>query len=376
MPDRILVFSDWFAPGFRAGGPIRSLVNLTESVGLLFDIVTRNTDHYSSVPYDLPTGQWVEHSSHVRVMYLREHEISYSRIRNFMQGNYSRIYLNSLWSPRFTLLPLVAGKMMGKTSRIIIAPRGMLKPAALSIKAPKKKIIMALMRYTGIASSVCWHATNVEEKDEILAHMSANANVRVASNLPANIPSPLPVPTKKSGEMHLICIARISAEKGILEALEFLQSVQSAGKVRVDFFGTFQDEKFLGTCKERAAALKGVNCFFHGELPPSEIPDRMKEAHFFYLPTRGENYGHAIIEALQYGRPVIISDRTPWKFKVDDVAGFSPPLTYDGFAPVLYHCLGMDQDAYNKACNAAAAAGKKIVSDPAVLDASRHIFDS
>ena len=63
MPDRILIFSDWFTPGFRAGGPIRSLVNLTEAVGLPFDIITRNTDHYSSIPYDLPVGEWIQHST-------------------------------------------------------------------------------------------------------------------------------------------------------------------------------------------------------------------------------------------------------------------------------------------------------------------------
>ncbi|MFM7105051.1 MAG: glycosyltransferase family 4 protein [Flavobacteriales bacterium] len=375
MPDRILVFSDWFSPGFRAGGPIRSLVNLTEALGLPFDIITRNTDHYSSTTYDLPVGEWVQHSAHVRVMYLPAAELSLSQIRNLMQGDYRWIYLNSLWSPRFTILPLIAASLNGKTSRIIIAPRGMLKAAALAIKAPKKKLLLALMRLTGVASRVLWHATSEEERGEIILHMGAKSNIKVAANLPAIISAPLPAPAKKPGEMQLICIARISAEKGILEALEFLKSVQQLGRIRVDFYGTLQDEKFLSLCRERAAALKGIDCFFHGELPPSDIAHRMQDAHFFYLPTRGENYGHAIIEALQYGRPVIISDRTPWKFNEDDAAGFSLPLNSESFYPALKHCLDMDQPAYNLASDAASAQGKKIVSDPAVLEASRHIFD-
>jgi glycosyltransferase involved in cell wall biosynthesis len=375
MPDRILVFSDWFSPGFRAGGPIRSLANLTESLGLPFDIITRNTDHNSTLPYDLPVGEWIQHSTHVRVMYLPENELSFSRIRDFVMKDYRWIYLNSLWSPRFTLLPIVAARMCGRISRVIIAPRGMLKPAALSIKAPKKKLLIALMRWTGIASIVRWHATNDEEKSEIVSHLNTKSNIRVAANLPAKIPSSLLPPVKKAEEMRLICIARISPEKGIQEALEMLSAVQNAGAIRVDFYGPLQDEKFLELCRNRAAALKGVDCFFYGELPPSEIANRMQNAHFFFLPTRGENYGHAIVEALQYGRPVIISDRTPWKFTNDDAAGFSLPLDVESFSIVLKRCLNMDQNAYDWACKAASDRGKKIVSDPAVLEACRHIFE-
>jgi glycosyltransferase involved in cell wall biosynthesis len=136
-----------------------------------------------------------------------------------------------------------------------------------------------------------------------------------------------------------------------------------------------QDEKFLEVCRQRAQELIPVRCFFHGELSPADIPHSMREAHFFYLPTRGENYGHAIVEALQYGRPVIISDRTPWRFGPDDAAGFSLPLDMTSFGDALIRCLDMDHDAYTIACKAAELHGKKIVCDPEVLSASRHIFD-
>ena len=34
----------------------------------------------------------------------------------------------------------------------------------------------------------------------------------------------------------------------------------------------------------------------------------------FFFPTRGENFGHVIFEALKAGLPVITSDHTPWNF--------------------------------------------------------------
>jgi glycosyltransferase involved in cell wall biosynthesis len=33
----------------------------------------------------------------------------------------------------------------------------------------------------------------------------------------------------------------------------------------------------------------------------------------FFFPTRGENYGHVIHEALAAGLPMLVSDQTPWK---------------------------------------------------------------
>ena len=43
---KILVFIDWYLPGFRAGGPIRSCANLISHLSDEFDfnIVTTDTD--------------------------------------------------------------------------------------------------------------------------------------------------------------------------------------------------------------------------------------------------------------------------------------------------------------------------------------------
>ena len=46
-------------------------------------------------------------------------------------------YLNSMYSPRFTIMPLFVLNKMGK--KVIIAPRGMLAPTAIAIKSWKKK---------------------------------------------------------------------------------------------------------------------------------------------------------------------------------------------------------------------------------------------
>ncbi len=50
---KILVFIDWFLPGYKAGGPIRSVAHIVSQLSgnYKFFIVTRNTDYLESEPY-------------------------------------------------------------------------------------------------------------------------------------------------------------------------------------------------------------------------------------------------------------------------------------------------------------------------------------
>jgi len=66
--------------------------------------------------------------------------------------------------------------------------------------------------------------------------------------------------------------------------------------------------------------------------------------HLFLLPTRGENFGHAILEALSAGCPVLISDQTPWRGLESSGIGWALPLTEpERFRAVLNQCIAMDE---------------------------------
>ena len=52
----------------------------------------------------------------------------------------------------------------------------------------------------------------------------------------------------------------------------------------------------------------------------------MKNYHCLFLPSTGENYGHAIVEAFSAGLPVIISTLTPWKNLESQKVGWDIPL--------------------------------------------------
>ena len=50
---KVLVFIDWYLPGYKAGGPVRSLANLVDHLRgrVDFHIVTRNTEYTESTSH-------------------------------------------------------------------------------------------------------------------------------------------------------------------------------------------------------------------------------------------------------------------------------------------------------------------------------------
>jgi len=59
---KLLVLVDWFWPGYKAGGPIKSCVNLCAALNKEYDIyvLTTDTDHGETAPYpDIASNQWL-----------------------------------------------------------------------------------------------------------------------------------------------------------------------------------------------------------------------------------------------------------------------------------------------------------------------------
>ncbi len=67
---KILVFIDWYIPGFKAGGPIRSCANIVQHLSSDFEFyfITSDTDYCEDKPYEnikqIPTAIYLETINH------------------------------------------------------------------------------------------------------------------------------------------------------------------------------------------------------------------------------------------------------------------------------------------------------------------------
>jgi glycosyltransferase involved in cell wall biosynthesis len=372
----ILVFSDWFLPGYRAGGPIRSLANMVNAVSHQFYVVTSIKDHHSQVAYENVTPNvWTQLSANVQVMYLTDEQITAKMFEKILSElPCDKIYFNSLFSPRFTIAPLRIIAKYKWQNKVVLAPRGMLKPGALSVKGNKKKIFLFYAKWVGLYKNITWHATNEEEVNEIRNQFGQKCTIKLSPNLPTIINSAPTKLNKAKGELKLICIARISPEKGILEAIQFLKAAELKQNLVLDFYGVHQNKEYFEACLKEAQSVANASIQFKGEIMPAQIPEALAQYHFFYMTTWGENFGHAIAEALGHATPVLITNKTPWQQLQLQHAGWDLPMESALFAQKLTELYDMENDEYTKWCNGALELGNKTARNPALIDAVCNLF--
>jgi len=248
---KILVFIDWFLPGDKAGGPVRSCANLIDHLGSEFDfsVITRDTDYTETIPYaSVKAGQWNNTIPGARVYYIPSDRLNRGEIAHLLtETEYDHVYLNGIWSQPFTIWPLEFLKKNKPEVKVTLAVRGMLAPSALAIKPIRKKVFLAYAKLKGIFSAVTFHATTANEANETRVVFGSKAKVLVAGNLPRkNEEAPVAgdggLKSKQEGEISLICIARIAPEKNMLFSLEALEHVKS--KAVMHFWGPTYDKNY------------------------------------------------------------------------------------------------------------------------------------
>jgi glycosyltransferase involved in cell wall biosynthesis len=97
--------------------------------------------------------------------------------------------------------------------------------------------------------------------------------------------------------------------------------------VSFEIFGPEEDPATSAQCRALAASLPShVSVAWRGAASNEAIVAALARSDLFLLPTGGENFGHAIFEALSCSVPILISDQTPWRGLAEKQAGWDLPL--------------------------------------------------
>lgn len=376
---KVLIFIDWFLPGSKAGGPVTSNVNMVEEFRdeVDFFILTRNTDYCEETPYEsVPANQWTQFKEGVSIFYFSNDFLTISNLKKVTEeARCDHWYINGVYSMYFSILPLILSQL-NKDIRTTISARGMLSPHALTEKSFKKKLLLGVFKWFGMYRDVFFHATNTDEAADIAKQVSKSKGILIAPNLSKKSPFGLGIKEEKiSGSLKLISLARISPEKNILGALEILVNCMQHS-IQFDIYGQIYDQDYGRRCQEAIKMLpKTIEVNFHGSISPQEVPAALSKSHYLFLPTQGENFGHAILEALSAGCPVIISDRTPWRDLQEKGIGWDISLDQpDQFIKAIESAVAMDQESYAKMSKAAIEFGKDFTENTEVIDANRKLF--
>lgn len=332
----LLILSQWYPPAFKAGGPIRSVYNLTEGLKEFVELTVltsgRDIDG-TNVQHSTGSGVQVIHTNWEMIRRLRKHR--------------GLVYLNTMFSWRYGILPVLV------CPETLMSPRGMLRPSALSHKALKKRMFLKIANRLQLYKNTHFIASNEEEAADVRASIRRYASMRVIANAAMQpLPKPIALP-KESGTVRLLFVGRIHPIKNLDFLLEVLRSLPVP--IQLHIVGNEEYSAYRKSCEELMEACRsaGHDIVAHGARNTEFIHDLLKSVHFLVSPSKGENFGHAIFDALACGRPVLISDQTPWRKLQAKQAGWDLPLSKTLWMEHLRKISAMDQDAFDVLCRGA-----------------------
>ena len=374
---RIVVSVDWFPPAFRAGGPIRSTFNLVSLLASTYDVwvISGAYDLGQDRPLDIPLDTWetVEcGAGSIQVMHwTRSNWNSKAWIRILGELNPDWLHLNSVFSKHFTLIPLRAARKRGNL-RIVLAPRGMLGSAALSLKPLKKRLFLSYARATGLFRNMRWHASTPMERDEVLGQFM-NADCRVAQNIPGG--SILVASPRDAENWNVVSVGRIHRVKNLHFGLKALLNAPSSRPIKMTFIGPVEDEAYQKELDAMARNQDRIVVEFVGGMAPTELAPFWQKAHYLLSSTTQENFGHSIVEAWAHGCPVLISDRTPWRDLESKGIGWDWPLDQTAWLQGLSIALNISHTDWEQQSEKSRTYFNTEVRNPAVEQDNLKLFE-
>ncbi|HEX8650330.1 MAG TPA: glycosyltransferase family 4 protein [Pyrinomonadaceae bacterium] len=380
--NRVLILCDYYLPGYKAGGPIRTLANIVEHLGdeFEFKLLTRNNDLGEREAYTGVTPDSWSRIGKAEVCHLAQGSLRLPALRRRINAaKPDLLYINSLFSYTFSIKPLLM-RRMGLIPRwpVVLAPRGELSTGALALKRVKKRLYLMVAKAMGLHRDITWHASSEYEAANIRRWFGEHVSIKVAPNLPArtiNVNGHWERREKTPGQLKIIFISRVDRMKNLRGALKILK--EASGEIQFNIYGPLEDQGYWAECRKIIEQLpKNISVRYQGSVEHEQSLAVMREHELFFMPTLGENFGHVIMEALLAGCPVLISDQTPWRGLEEKGVGWDLPLSETSrFRDVIEKCVAMGAEEFARRSAAAHSFALDIVRDENLREQSRRLFE-
>jgi glycosyltransferase involved in cell wall biosynthesis len=317
------------------------------------------------------------------VYYLKPKSLTVKCIAKLISDTpHEMLYLNSFFDPVFTI-KILLGRILGLVpdTPVILAPRGELVDGPLKLKYKKKMVYIQVAKRLRFYKDLIWQASSEHEAQDIIRVMKIDPSlVHIALDLPTKAIPDVPIDISvqsllDSVSLRVIFLNRLTREKNLDYALRVLSKVNA--KIVFDIYGPVGDQKYWNECEELIRHLPAnIIVSYFGSVEPSQVVHIFSRYDLFFFPTRGENYGHVIVESLTAGTRVLISNKTPWLNLQVDGLGWDKDLDQmDSFVAIIEKmALEGGDERLRKRILVKANIMERLL-DPATLEANRQLFN-
>ncbi|MCL1921205.1 MAG: glycosyltransferase, partial [Kiritimatiellaeota bacterium] len=233
--------------------------------------------------------------------------------------------------------------------KLVMSPRGGLDPLRLAHSAWKKKTVGWVDRWCFRRATVI-HATSVAESDWVARYLGegAKSKIRIVPN-GLSIPNDeqgKPQPPSSDNKRMILSLGRLHPLKGLdllVEAWKLVSNSAHAKDWKLVIAGP-DEQGMKNKLSELCEKLNLTNIEICDGVYGGEKLDLLRSADIFVLPSRSENFGNVVGEALACRTPVVMTDVGVWKAEAERCFGAGAPIHFvetsasgiaDGLAKVM-----------------------------------------
>jgi glycosyltransferase involved in cell wall biosynthesis len=196
---------------------------------------------------------------------------------------------------------------------VVQSPRGALSPYAFARGSMTKRIFWPLFQKRALERASCFHATAQSEADDIRGWGFRQPITLIPNGI--DLPDPAILSTER--KRTLLYLGRLHPVKGIPDLLEAWRRIADRFpswdvKIAGDDAGYYGKTGYRAELEALSGKLGCPRVQFVGEVNGAAKFRLMSEALLFILPSRSENFGIAVAEALAAGTASIVTHGAPW----------------------------------------------------------------
>ncbi len=294
-------------------------------------------------------------------------------------SSFAIIHIHSLW-----LYPNVAAVSVASRLGIpyVIRPAGSLMAEPQKHRSLRKRLYAALKERRHLNGAAAVHVASGIEAKSVSEFGVRAPIVTVPNGIPGARLRPMAAsvssaPTDDRTCRKVLFLGRLHPIKGLdLLARAFGKVARSRKDVHLIIAGP-EGKKGYRSTVERYLRDEGVldKTVFTGELEGERKWQAYREADVFVLPSRSENFGIAVAEAMASGIPVVVSQETPWQDVETRKAGFWVPLDAQKFAEAIITILDQPRLAAELSRNGCALVREKYTWDR-IAKKMLHVYEN
>jgi glycosyltransferase involved in cell wall biosynthesis len=227
-----------------------------------------------------------------------------SGIWHFINTKYDLIHIHGCWKVRI-IFYFIFSKIM--ELKVIISPHGMLDPFAFNKKMIMKSIFWHLFQKHILNFSDQIIVNSLNEKKNILKIIKHKNIIIIPHGI--QIKKIKYNKKKQKNKLSFVFFSRIANVKNLETLVDIWTNNLFFKKLNLSIYGEIYDQNYFTPIKKKILKFKNIR--FYGALYKNKIKVLSKH-DIFIFPSKSENFGLVVLEAMAAGLYIILNKKLPW----------------------------------------------------------------